>query len=268
MIRKPAVSGAFYPASAAALREMLARQIPAGHDLLEARAFIVPHAGYVYSGATAGITYSRIKLRRRFLALCPNHTGLGDPIAIMSRGSWQTPLGQVEIDESLARDLLAESELASESFPAHQYEHALEVHLPFLQFLLGDSFRFVPIVIGISNLAGLLDLGSCLARIASRSEEPVQILASSDMNHFEPAPTTRRKDQLAIERILDLDCEGLYRTIHREGISMCGYGPAVAAIKAAVLLGARKAELVSYSHSGEVTGDDSSVVGYAGLVIY
>lgn len=246
---------------------MLRDCIPDTAPRFESKAVLAPHAGYVYSGAVAGAVYASVKLPRRFVILCPNHTGLGAPISIMSQGRWETPLGQVEIDSQLAYAIRGESYAVQENATAHRAEHALEVHLPFLQHFLGNDFQFVPIAVGTRRFECLRDLGRAMGRAAAGASEPVMFIASSDMNHFEPADQTRRKDQLAIDAILRLDPRGLHEVVRDNDISMCGCGPAVAALEASLLLGAKRAELIRYSHSGEINGDLSSVVGYAGLVI-
>ncbi len=267
MIRRAAVAGRFYPASRSNLLAELKNCIPDAPATEDAIALMVPHAGYTYSGAVAGVTYARVRLPHRFVILCPNHTGLGAPISILSEGEWETPLGRVPIDTELANSISRNSLLVRESLLAHRDEHALEVHLPFLQFLLENELSFVPISVGTRRFESLLELGHALGKAVQQIAEPVLLISSSDMNHFESASLTKHKDQLAIERILALDSEGLRTTIATHSISMCGYGPTVAVIEAARMLGAKQGRLVRYSHSGEINGDSSSVVGYAGLVV-
>lgn len=268
MIRKAAFAGRFYPRESAALTDVLKECIPRADPRFAAKAILVPHAGYVYSGAVAGAVYSAVRLPRKFVILCPNHTGLGAPVSIMSQGEWETPLGRVEIDSQLAQSIRQQSFIVQENALAHRGEHALEVHLPFLQHLLGNDFQFVPISVGTCRYESLQDLGFALSTAILDSPEPVLMIASSDMNHFESAERTRVKDQMAIDAILKLQGRQLHQVVQAEGISMCGYGPAVAVIEAGLRLGAEKAELLRYANSGEVNGDFSSVVGYAGLVIY
>ncbi|MFQ5740342.1 MAG: AmmeMemoRadiSam system protein B [Acidobacteriota bacterium] len=268
MIRKAAVAGRFYPRDKEGLLSTLSGCIPCDRRQVEAKAIIAPHAGYVYSGGVAGHTYSSIKLPRSFVILCPNHTGQGAPISIMSQGSWETPLGRVDIDKTLARSIRGACHTVQESPLAHQREHALEVQLPFLQYFLGNAFRFVPIVVGTQRYDALENLGRTLGEAVRRSSQPALLIASSDMNHFESAERTEEKDKLAIQAIRRLDSLALYRVVHEKKISMCGYGPAIAVMEAARLLGATGAQLIEHAHSGQVSGDCSRVVGYAGLVIH
>jgi hypothetical protein len=184
----------------------------------------------------------------------------------MAEGKWRTPLGEVAIDLELAAGLLRSYSALTDDSAAHQFEHAIEVELPFLQ-TLRSGVRIVPIAVGTGRLQLLDHLGQALAAAVQSSAEPVLIIASSDMNHYEDDASTRVKDRKAINKILALDPQGLYETVMAESISMCGFGPAVAMLTAAKLLGAKKAELVQYATSGDVSGDTDMVVGYAGIVV-
>jgi hypothetical protein len=198
--------------------------------------------------------------------MCPNHTGLGHPLSIMSHGAWETPLGVATIDSELAEALLERFPLLIDDSDAHRKEHAIEVQLPFL-LAKQPNFRFVPIAIGTRQYEALEGLGRAIADVVTASGERALVLASSDMNHYESDAITRVKDQKAIEKILALDPGGLYEVVTSENISMCGYGPTVAMLTAAKHLGATKAELVKYATSGDVSGDREMVVGYAGMVV-
>jgi MEMO1 family protein len=229
-------------------------------------ACLVPHAGYRFSGHVAGAVYARLELPRRFVLIGPRHYPRGETQAILSDGAWQTPLGPAEIDSALAAELKRACNGLVEDEVAHRTEHALEVQLPFLQTLAGE-FRFVPIALGTVDFAALESLGRALARVVAQQKEPVLIVASSDMNHYESDEITRRKDAMAIERLLALDARGLHQTVRRESISMCGYGPAVSTLIAARKLGAASADLVRYATSADISGDRDEVVGYAGITI-
>ncbi len=267
MIRKPAVSGLFYPADPSLLKSFLQTHLRPTDTAIEAKAVVVPHAGYPYSGETAAAVYRTVRLPDRFVILGPNHTGLGTPLAVISEGGWETPLGVARIDDALASKLLKVCPGLEESPTAHAREHSLEVQIPFLQYLLGESFSFVPICIGTGNLETLANLGRAVGKVLAELSGPVMIVASSDMNHFESAAITEAKDQLAIDQILAMDSSGLYEVVRENDISMCGYGPAIVALEAALILGATRATLIRHSHSGQVTGDNQRVVGYAGLAV-
>ena len=267
-VRQPAVAGRFYPGEPSRLRADLKNYLePAPEKTIKALGCVVPHAGYMYSGHVAGAVYRKLELPSRFLLLCPNHTGMGEPLAVVSEGAWETPLGPVPIDTELASNLKAKLPLLHEDSLAHRREHAVEVHLPFLQVLVKE-FRFVPIVVGTSNFEVLSALGVVIGNVLRETGEPVLIIASSDMNHYEDDDTTRVKDSLAIEQVLERNPLGLYQTVQGQQISMCGYGPAIAMLTAAGRLGAQKAELIKYATSGDISGDRNEVVGYAGIVVY
>jgi hypothetical protein len=268
MIREPAVAGRFYPLNPEQLeREVRGFLAPkeAGASL---RPFgcIVPHAGYMYSGGVAGAVFARLELPQRFIILCPRHYPQGAPLAILSEGSWRTPMGDAPLDTPLAAALSRACPLLREDEVAHASEHAIEVQLPFLQ-KLKPVFRFVPIALGTDRFQAFEDLGRAIAGVVAAQADPVLILASSDMNHYESDQITRQKDARAIERILALDPRGLYDVVRRENITMCGYGPAVTMLVAAKQLGATRAELIRYATSAEVSGDYDWVVGYAGIAV-
>lgn len=266
MHRRPAVAGRFYPARPQELTRDLERYIERVSSPERAVGCVVPHAGIMYSGHVAGAVYGRLEPAASYIILCPNHTGAGRPLAIMSAGDWETPLGDVPIDSPLAEALKRACPALEEDAEAHRFEHSLEVQLPFLQHLQ-RNFRFVPIAVGVGRYEPLAELGRALARVVALAAPRPLLVASSDLNHYEPDGVNRLKDRQAIDQILALDPRGLYDTVHRERISMCGYGPTVAVLTAARELGARQAELVRYATSGDITGDRSAVVGYAGIVI-
>src|SRR5579862_1581093 len=268
MVRPPAVAGRFYPQEREALEQQVRSlcSAPGSAGRRRGIACMVPHAGYRYSGAVAGAVYGLLEMPTRFLLLGPRHFPRGAAQAIVSQGSWQTPLGRAQIDTELAAELKRRCAALTEDGVAHQTEHALEVQLPFLQ-CLAPEFRFVPIALGTTDFAQLESLGRAIAESIMRQSDPVLIVASSDMNHYEAERITRAKDARALDRLLALDAAGLHDTVRREGITMCGYGPAVTMLVAARLLGATRAELVRYATSGDVTGDPDEVVGYAGVIV-
>jgi AmmeMemoRadiSam system protein B len=272
-IRHPAVAGRFYPRDPENLRKEVSTylsqatsQATEKRESFRALGCIAPHAGYMYSGHVAGEVFARLEIPERCIVLCPNHTGVGRPLAIMSEGEWDTPLGHVPIDVSLAEILKQRFPALQEDSAAHRSEHAAEVELPFLQ-LRQPKLRFVPIALGAGQFDVLEQLGVAIAEVIAAQKEPIFMVASSDMNHYESDAVTRAKDHLAIERVLALDPRGLYDVVTQQEISMCGFGPAVAMLTAATKLGAKSAELVKYATSGDVSGDREMVVGYAGVVV-
>lgn len=270
ILRHSAVAGRFYPDDPGDLRAQaqgyLSQASPIHKPLLRAIGCIAPHAGYMYSGHVAGAVFARLEIPQRCIVMCPNHTGMGRPLAVMSEGAWETPLGEVAIDGELAAALKLRFPALQEDAAAHRAEHATEVELPFLQ-LRQPKLRFVPIALGTRQFEALEQLGQALADVIKAQPDPVLIVASSDMNHYESDALTRVKDHRAIERILTLDPRGLFEVVTQQDISMCGLGPAVTMLVAARQLGAKSAELVKYATSGDISGDRDQVVGYAGVVV-
>jgi len=270
-VRWPAVAGQFYPESPAALRAMVERCLgghgePRGEEgPRPALAVVAPHAGYVYSGEVAGAVYATTALPGSLVILCPNHTGEGDPVAVIHRGCWRTPLGDAAIDETLADRILRICPMATVDERAHRREHAIEVQIPFLQIRM-QRFSFVPICVGVGNLDALLRLGRALGGLL-RESPGAGLVISSDMSHYVTAAVASEKDMLAVERIEKLDAEGLHRVVRDHDISMCGFAPAVAGLAAAREAGAGAGRLVAYANSGDASGDYDRVVGYAGLAI-
>ena len=264
--RRPAVAGRFYPGDRDTLLADVTTYLSPRETTVPAIGCVVPHAGYIYSGHVAGSVFAQLDIPRRCIVLCPNHTGMGQPLAIMSRGAWETPLGKVPIDSLLGDALKQRFPLFTEDVDAHRHEHAIEVALPFLQAKSPD-FTFVPIALGTGKFDVLESVGRAIADMVRDKTEPVLIIASSDMNHYENDKITRVKDHKAIERILALDARGLFDVVMHEDISMCGFGPTVTMLTAANRLGATAAELVKYATSGDISGDREMVVGYAGIVV-
>lgn len=266
-VRPPAVAGMFYEARADRLERDVRACLPEGQTPEPAFGAIVPHAGYVYSGGVAGAVYARLRIPPTCVILCPNHTGRGAAASLEPSEAWRTPLGDVPVDRRAAERLLALAPSLEEDADAHRREHSLEVQLPFLQILRPDV-RFVPICLGQPSLALCREVGEAFARLRVEAEgDPPLLVASSDMNHYESREVGRRKDDRALDRVEGLDPEGLFRTVLTENISMCGFLPATALLFAARASGARQARVVARADSGDETGDTSSVVGYAGVIV-
>lgn len=265
MIRKPQVAGQFYPASPSALKRQLDEFMEEKEKKEDALGLVSPHAGYIYSGAVTGACFSKVKLTKTVVILGPNHTGEGAPFSIMPEGSWQMPLGEVEIDAPLAKKILKESEYLQEDLKAHIDEHSIEVQLPFLQYFF-PKIKIVPIVVSGADFKVYDEIGKAIARAIKEVQKSL-IVASSDMTHYEPREKAKTNDNLAIEAILKLDGEELLKRIEKFNITMCGYGPTVAMLSATKQLGAKEARLIKYQTSGDTSGDYSSVVGYAGIMV-
>lgn len=270
--RRPAVAGMFYESDPRRLRaqvdECFAANEPAPAKIPFIGA-ISPHAGLMYSGHVAAALFARLDLPQRLIILSPNHTGRGLDAAINASGAWMMPFGSVRVDDELATELMGECPLLREDASAHAREHSLEVQLPFVQTVAPDA-RMVPICLMRPSYEFCRTIGEAVGRVVARHRdagERIGIVASSDMNHYEPQQITLDKDQRALDAIVALDPERLWRTVHREEISMCGIIPATTMLIAAKQLGATRADVVKHATSGDVSGDYDAVVGYAAVVV-
>ena len=272
--RKPAVSGMFYAGTARELKEQIEwcykHELGPGavprvnsRGLREIVAIVVPHAGYYYSGPVAAHAYNELAddgVPDTAVILGPNHTGYGHPVSVWVGAVWNTPFGEVEINEALARRLLGGVIEADET--AHMHEHSIEVQLPWLQHLY-ESVRIVP----IAMLAQDIETARAVGKAISRSGDNLIIMASSDFTHYEPHNIAMERDGSVIEAIVNLDEEELYERCQRLNCTMCGYGPVASVIVAAKEMGAKRASLLKYATSGDTSGDFSQVVGYGSIVI-
>lgn len=266
MIRKPAVAGQFYESSPSRLTRQVNGFLEADAKKESAIGIVSPHAGFMYSGRVAGAVYSRIKMPRTFVLIGPNHTGLGQPVSLMSSGVWQMPTGELKIDEGLAGELKRCSDIVVEDSLAHRMEHSLEVQLPFILQYSSDvsivPVTMMPVPLDVCRL-----VGEAIADAVKKADYAVTIIASSDMSHYISDSAARKKDRKAIDRVIAMDPAGLYNTVRNEDISMCGVDPVTTMLFAARELGASEAGLVKYMTSGEVSGDYDYVVGYAGIIV-
>jgi AmmeMemoRadiSam system protein B len=272
----------FYEASPDALRARIewAYKHPLGPGSLptpsttrrrESIGFVVPHAGYMYSGPVAAHAYYRLALEgpaETYVIAGPNHTGLGTLVSAYPEGAWVTPLGEVEVDAELARAIAEHSEMVDLDEKAHVYEHSVEVQIPFLQHLFGNRFKIVPIVMWEQTPETARDLARAVYEAARALGRDVVFLASTDFTHYEPHDVASKKDSEAIEAIASLDPERLFSVITEKNISMCGPGPVMALLYLARMMKGRSAQLLKYATSGDITGDRSSVVGYAAIRVY
>ncbi len=268
-MRPPAVAGQFYPRSPDELRRQLDEMFSGvsgsiSKEELAIYGAVVPHAGYIYSGAVAAEVYARLPKRQTYVILGPNHHGMGAPVAL-SRDSWRTPLGEVPVDLELA-DALAGTIIDADEM-AHRQEHSIEVQIPFLQRRFPDSnFKILPIAMGLQDEETAVEVGSALARAISDLKRDVTVIASSDFTHYEPQEVARKVDARLIEAILNMDVPELYGRVYRYNATACGYGPIAATITASRAFGATSGKLLRYATSGDVVGDYSQVVGYGAIV--
>jgi MEMO1 family protein len=267
MTRTPVVADRFYPGNPEQLRstmKMLVPEVPE-ENKKPALAVVMPHAGYIYSGATAGATISQVRVPETVLIMGPNHHGRGAALALGTE-DWRMPLGMVAVDRQFAVSILQHSSVIVEDSDAHLLEHSIEVQVPFLQ-QVQKRLMIAPLVVSQIPYDLCLTAAHDLAATIRSYGRPVLIVASTDMSHYESRQEAAKKDSLAIERILALDPQGLYATVLGNQISMCGVIPTTIALLTALELGATRADLIRYTDSGEASGDTSQVVGYAGLII-
>ncbi len=262
MVRKPAVAGQFYPADKDELKEMISSFLEkAGEIKAKPKAAVSPHAGYIYSGQTAAYSYSALKNTdpRTIVIIGPNHTGLGSLVSISTQ-DWETPLGIIETDKEKA-NFLAEKGFAIDQI-AHEYEHSIEVQLPFLQVIF-ENFKILPICVMDQSYQTMKKLGSSLAEVLEKNDI---IIASSDFTHYEPQESAFQKDNEAIKKIEQLDDEGFYKLVEEKEMSICGYGCILSAMIFSKQRDVKKAKLLKYSTSGDINGDYFKVVGYASII--
>jgi len=229
---------------------------------------VSPHAGYMYSGPVAAHGFAQMAQDGKpssIVIIGPNHSGAGSGVSIMKSGKWQTPLGEVQIDEALSGAIKRASDIIDTDAVAHAYEHSLEVQLPFIQHLFNVEFKIVPICMMLQDERTSKEVGDAIAEASVGKD--VTIIASTDFTHYEPQRSAVEKNHKAMDKILALDAAGLVHTVEEEAITMCGYGPVSAMLQAAKKLGAKKAKLLKYATSGETAGPMPQVVGYGSISI-
>ncbi|MEM3459422.1 MAG: AmmeMemoRadiSam system protein B [Candidatus Bathyarchaeia archaeon] len=276
-IRRPTQAGAFYEGNAESLRKQIEQcflhklgpgKLPRVGEVGPRRiiGLVCPHAGYMFSGPVAAHAYYKLALDGKpdiVILFGPNHTSYGSALAVMNDGVWRTPLGDVEVDGETANRIVRESRIVDVDDSAHQFEHSIEVQLPFLQYLYGSSFKIVPICFLMQDLPSAREVGQAVAKVLA--EKNAVVIASSDMTHYERQEKAAKNDGLALEAVEAMDEAKFYSIIEAYNISACGYGPISALIAAAKILGAKEAKLLCYKTSGDIIGDYSSVVGYAAV---
>jgi len=266
MLRKPAVAGSFYPADAKSVASMLEAYVDKKRKKEKAVGVVSPHAGYIYSGAVAGEVFSAVEPPPTAVILAPDHRGAGTAFTLFPEGSWETPLGEVQIDDELVSAIAKHSKLVEVDPDAHLFEHSAEVQVPFLQHIKPD-IKIVVTMISTMRFDDLVDFGKELAECVTQTKKDVLVVASSDMTHYESHESASAKDKIAIDRILELDERGLFDAVRNHSITMCGVAPTISMLSFAKKMGAREARLVKYMTSGQTSGDYAQVVGYAGIMI-
>ncbi|MGQ9641367.1 MAG: AmmeMemoRadiSam system protein B [Candidatus Bathycorpusculaceae bacterium] len=276
-VRRPTQAGAFYEGNTESLRRQIENcflhefgpgKIPevVKTGLKRVTGLVCPHAGYMFSGPVAAHAYYSLACDGKpdvAVIFGPNHTNYGSALAVANEGVWRTPLGDVEVDGETANHIVRESRIVDVDDSAHRFEHSIEVQLPFLQYLYGSEIKMVPICFLMQDLSSAKEVGKAVAKALAGKNAVV--IASSDMTHYEPQKSAERKDKLALEGVEEMDEDKFYSIIETHRITACGYGPIVALITAAKLLGAKEAKVLCYKTSGDIIGDYSSVVGYAAV---
>jgi len=279
VLRRAVVAGSFYEGKPEALRAQveacfLHRLGPGKLPTINSAGsrqvlgLVCPHAGYAYSGPVAANAYFSLAQDGKpdtIVILGPNHTGYGNPLSAMREGAWQTPMGNAPIDSEVADDIAEKIGIVDFDEVAHRHEHSIEVQLPFLQYLYGNAFKFVPICFLMQDLETAMEVGRGLAEVLANRNAVV--IASSDFTHYEPQARVDKKDSDALKAVEALDEKKFYEVLEDENVSACGYAPIAALMTYAKALGAKKAEVLTHKTSGDITDDKSSVVGYAAVII-
>ena len=278
-LRQPAVAGSFYDGDSKSLNIQIENcflhkigpgEIPLVNPKRQNNTIglISPHAGYIYSGPVAANGFYKIALSGKpdtIIILGPNHRGFGEDVSIMAEGKWKTPLGELEIDAEMAEDILKNSKIIKNDKKAHQYEHSIEVQLPFIQYIFGKDIKFVPICMTRQDINTDIEIAQSIC--SSVVDKNILIIASSDFTHYEPQEYAESVDKQAINAILEFNPKKLYDIIYRQNLTMCGPGPITVMLIVCETLGAKKAELLKYATSGDVSGMYDQVVGYASLIV-
>lgn len=274
--RLPVVSGIFYPNNPVELKQLIDQsfrdqnfgpnKMPPSKSKRRIYGIVSPHAGYVYSGAVAANGFYEVSSMEfdNVVMIGPNHYGIGSGVAIMHNGTWETPLGQIEINPYLALEISKNSRIIDFDDFAHSRDHCLEVQIPFLQYIKKNEFKIVPIVLIMQDRETASEIGKSIAE--STANTNTLLIASSDFTHYESNNEAYRKDGELIKAILSLDISKFYAVLEELVVSACGYGAIASIMKAVKELGATKGELLKYATSGNITGDMSAVVGYSSII--
>ncbi|WP_406661110.1 MEMO1 family protein [Methanolobus sp. ZRKC3] len=264
-MRQTTVAGQFYPLNPKSLKKELSRCFKdtdnVQRNIIGA---VVPHAGYIYSGAVAAHAFASLPKADTYVLFGPNHTGYGSAVAL-SQDRWTTPLGEIETDRELGKQLAGSIVDLDEM--AHRFEHSIEVQIPFLQHMFGSDFKILPICMGLQDEETAIEVGQEVAKAVKASGKKVVFIASSDFTHYQPADVAFENDHYLIEPIMKMDISEFYRRKEEKNVTACGFGPIAAMLTAAEELGGKDVNLLKYATSGDVTGDNSAVVGYAAITV-
>lgn len=281
-VREPAVAGTFYPADAESLLESIHRcfthPLGPGHFLNKSinalkektECLIVPHAGYEYSGPIAAhaydVAYNFFNSNREHVSVIiigPNHYGIGSALAISSANMWKTPLGNIEINKKLSKEILDICNIVRVDDSAHKNEHSIEVQVPFLQVVSRKTeWKLLPISMALQDIDTSRQLGNAITELVLKSQDRFLIIGSSDLTHYEPQSQATNKDLNLLDQAKKMDLMSFYASLENKSITSCGYGAIATVMHVAHGLGKKKATILKYATSGDITGIYTSVVGY------
>lgn len=274
MVRKSMFGGTFYPSKKEDIEKFISENINSARidkdRIRNAYSYVAPHAGYIYSGKTASHAYKAIaekadiKKIETLIIIGPNHTGIGTPISI-SNEDWETPLGIVKNDTLFSKAIKEESRIAEMDETAHEFEHSIEVQLPFLQYIGMGKKKFVFICMGDQDINSCTDLSTAISKASKKLDKKSVVIASSDFNHFESAKIGKEKDMKLLKELETLEYERFNALVGRINNTTCGYGPITVSTMFAKERGAKSSILLDYSNSGDITKDFSNVVDYVSL---
>ena len=274
-IRTPAVSGTFYPENEKKLKNLIhecfmhpigpGKTSPTDSDE-KIYGVICPHAGFVYSGPVACHSFYSLSASSSKLAIIvgPNHYGIGQNVASMIDVSWKTPLGLVEVDSDSVLQLREHLDILEIDSFSHSKEHSIEVQIPILQEVFSNEMKILPISLINQEQKTATLVGSAIAKIAQ--EKDALLIGSSDFTHYEENEFAHRQDLALIDPILKLDVDEFYKILYERKVTACGFGAIASIMTACKELGATEGKLLKYATSGDVSGDKSSVVGYASII--
>lgn len=275
-LRRAVVAGSFYPSDRAELLSMLkscyvnrlgpGHLPPASPGDAKIVSVVSPHAGYEFSGPVAAHSYlhaSSLPDPELIVVVAPNHYGIGSGVATFKDGEWETPLGRMRVDEEAAARLVRDSGIVAFDPEAHRMEHSLEVQLPFLQQIYGDSVPILPVSLSFQDMETAKTVAGSLVKVVKGRK--AVLVASSDLTHYEPAAAASKKDNELIDQVRKIDLEAFYMTLDRLQVTACGFGAIATVMEASRVLGFERGELLKYATSGDTTGDNNQVVGYGAL---
>ena len=266
MLRETVAAGQFYPKNKEDLQKTIKNFLPDKISKISAKAIILPHAGYVYSGKVAVTTVSMVLAKKRIIILGPNHTGSGSTFSLYPYGSWQTPLGVIDVDRELHEAIISNGNNIKIDARAHEHEHSIEVELPILKYFF-KQFTFIALSCKKTTIQAYEKVAEQLFLALKAFRNEIILVASTDLTHYEPEPAARKKDRQVIEAIINIDADQLLNVVKKKNITMCGIAPVAILLKYLKKIEAKKAQVALYQTSGDVCGDYDSVVGYAGIII-